>query len=40
MCKCTDDKVKVLKTDTPAHPQCLENAALGQLIKDIGWKKE
>jgi hypothetical protein len=40
MCKRTDEKVKVLNTDTPVHPQCMENAALGRLIKSIGFKEE
>lgn len=38
MCRQTDNQVKELKTGTPAHPQCLDNAALGRLAKEIGWK--
>lgn len=39
MCHLTDENVKVLNTDTPAHPQCMENAALGELVENVGWKE-
>ncbi len=38
-CQKSDENVKVLKTETPAHPQCMELAALGQVAEQIGWKK-
>ena len=38
MCRRTDDEVKILGTDTPVHPQCMENAALSGLVRKFGWK--
>jgi hypothetical protein len=40
MCEQTDGDVKVLKTGTPAHPNCMELAALGKVAKEIGWEDE
>ncbi len=39
MCQKTNGKVEVLKTGTPAHPQCLEDAALGHVAKEILFRK-
>lgn len=38
-CQKSDENVKVLNTETPAHPQCIDLAALGKLAEEIGWKK-
>jgi hypothetical protein len=40
MCQVADDKVRILKCQTPIHPHCLQGAALSQLIKLLGWDKE
>lgn len=40
ICEVADENVKVLKTGTPVHPQCMEEAALGKLAEEIGWMDE
>ena len=37
-CGKSDGDIKILKTGTPVHEQCMENAALGSLSKKIGYK--
>lgn len=37
-CGKSNGEIKILKTGTPVHEQCMENAALGTLSKKIGYK--
>ena len=40
MCGRKDGKVRRLKTNTPAHPGCMELSALSSTAQKLGWKKE
>ncbi len=37
MCLKSDREVAILGTGTPVHPQCMEDAALGALVKEFGY---